>query len=90
MINMREILIVWFLRVADNPSGICEKAKTLFKRFKMQTILWKKLCSNSFTIIILPETVRPAISTFLTTGDGKPCNIGRPSGSATLFPHEES
>ena len=40
-------------------------------------------------LFVCPETVRRTVSNFLNTGDVKPCNIGRPSGSVTLIPHEE-
>ena len=40
-------------------------------------------------LFVCPETVRRTISTFLNTGDVKPCNIGRATGSITLGPHEE-
>ena len=40
-------------------------------------------------LFVLPETVRRTISTFLTTRDVKPYKIGRPTGSVTLFSHEE-
>ena len=40
-------------------------------------------------LFVCPETVRRTVSTFLNTGDVKPCNIGRPTGSVSLIPHEE-
>ena len=38
---------------------------------------------------VCPKTVYQTIRTFLNTGDVKPCRLGRPSGSVTLFEHEE-
>ena len=35
-------------------------------------------------LFVCPETVRRTISTFLNTGDVKPCNIGRPTVGASL------
>ena len=40
-------------------------------------------------LFVLPETVRRTISTFLTTGDVKPGNLGRPTESFDVFLHEE-
>ena len=40
-------------------------------------------------LFVCPETIRRTVSTFLNTGDVKPCNIGRPTGSVSLIPHEE-
>ena len=40
-------------------------------------------------LMVCSETVRRTVSTFLNTGDVKPCNIGRPTGSISLIPHEE-
>ena len=40
-------------------------------------------------LFVSPKTVYRTISTFLNTGDVKPCRLGRPTGSITLFPHGE-
>ena len=40
-------------------------------------------------LFVCPKTVYRTIRTFLNTGDVKPCRLGRPSGSVTLFEHEE-
>ena len=40
-------------------------------------------------LFVPPEPAQRRISTFLTTGAVKPCNIARPTGNVTLFPHEE-
>ena len=40
-------------------------------------------------LFVCPKTVYRTVSTFLTTGDVKPCCLGRPNGSTTLFPHAE-
>ncbi len=40
-------------------------------------------------LFVCPKTVYRTIRTFLNTGDVKPCRLGRPSGSVTLFDHEE-
>jgi transposase len=40
-------------------------------------------------LFVCPKTVYRTIRTFLNTGDVKPCRPGRPTGSITLFPHEE-
>ena len=39
--------------------------------------------------LFAPKTVYRTIRTFLNTGDVKPCRLGRPFGSVTLFEHEE-
>ena len=40
-------------------------------------------------LFVCPKAVYRTIRTFLNTGDVKPCRLGRPSGSVTLFEHEE-
>ncbi len=40
-------------------------------------------------LFICPKTVYQTIRTSLNTGNVKPCRLGRPSGSVTLFEHEE-
>ena len=40
-------------------------------------------------LFVSPRTVYRTVRTFLYTGDVKPCHLGRPSDSTTLFPHEE-
>jgi hypothetical protein len=40
-------------------------------------------------LFVCPKTVYRTIRTFLNTGDVKACRLGRPTGSITLFPHEE-
>ena len=40
-------------------------------------------------LFVSPKTVYRTIRTFLNTGDVKPCRLGRPTGSVTLFPHQE-
>jgi transposase len=40
-------------------------------------------------LFVSSRTVYRTVSTFMNTGDVKPCRLGRPSGSITLFPHEE-
>ena len=40
-------------------------------------------------LFVCPKTVYRTVSTFLTTGDVKPCSLGGPNGSTTLFPHAE-
>ena len=40
-------------------------------------------------LFVSPKAVYRTIRTFLNTGDVKPCRLGRPSGSATLFEHKE-
>ena len=40
-------------------------------------------------LFVSPKTVYRTITTFLNPGDVKPCRLGRPTGSITLFPHEE-
>ena len=40
-------------------------------------------------LFVCPKTAYRTIRTFLNTGDVKPCRLGRPSGSVTLFEHEE-
>ena len=40
-------------------------------------------------LFVRAETVQRTVSNFLNTGDVKPYNMGRPSGSVTLIPHEE-
>ena len=52
----------------------------------MQKVTKKLLYMQLF---VSPRTVLRTVRTFLHTGDVKPCRIGRPTGSTTLFPHEE-
>ena len=40
-------------------------------------------------LFVSSKTVYRTIRTFLNTGDVKPCRLGRPSESVTLFEHEE-
>ncbi len=40
-------------------------------------------------LFVCPKTVYRTLSTFWNTGDVKPCRMGRPTGSVSLFPHEE-
>ncbi len=40
-------------------------------------------------LFVCPKTVYRTIRTFLNTGNVKSCRLGRPSGSVTLFEHEE-
>ena len=40
-------------------------------------------------LFVCPKTVYLTIRTFLNTGDVKPCRLGRPFGSVTLFEREE-
>ena len=40
-------------------------------------------------LFVSSKALYRTISTFLITGDVKPCRLGRPIGSITLFPHEE-
>ena len=40
-------------------------------------------------LFVCPKTVYRTIRTFLNTGDVKPCRLGRPFGSVTLFELEE-
>ena len=40
-------------------------------------------------LFVCPKTVYRTIRTFLNTGDVKPCRLGRPFQSVTLFEHEE-
>ena len=40
-------------------------------------------------LFVCLKTVYRTIRTFLNMGDVKPCRLGRPSGSVTLFEHEE-
>ena len=47
---------------------------------------YKEIASQLF---VSPRTVLRTFRTFLHTGDVEPCRIGRPTGSTTLFPHEE-
>ena len=47
---------------------------------------YKEIASQLF---VCPKTVYRTI-TFLNSGDVKPYRLGRPTGSASLFDHEES
>jgi transposase len=40
-------------------------------------------------LFVCSKTVYRTVRTFLNTGDVKPCRLGYPTGSITLFPHEE-
>ena len=40
-------------------------------------------------LFVSPKALYRTISTFLNTGNVKPCRLGCPTGSITLFPHEE-
>ena len=40
-------------------------------------------------LFVCPKTVSQTVATFLNTGDVKLYCLGRPTGSVTLFPHEE-
>ncbi len=67
-----------------------QHAKTLLGRFTMENgistnILPEKLFVYPKTVYLTGRLYR----TFLNTGDVKSCRLGRPSGSVSLFEHEE-
>ena len=49
-------------------------------------ISYREIASQLF---VSPRTVLMTVRTFLHTGDEKTCRTGRPTGSTTLFLHEE-
>ena len=61
-------------------------------RWKMvyQKLFYEKSYEEiALQLFVCPKTVYRTIRTFLNTGDVKPCRLGRPTLSITLFPHEE-
>ena len=78
----------------DQVRRILYNATSVFGRFTLANGIPKTFFEKSYEKIALqlfvsPKTVYRTISTFLNTGDVKPCRLGRPTGSITLFPHEE-
>ena len=58
-------------------------------RMVYQMLFYEKSYEEiALQLFVCPKTVYRTIRTFLNTGDVKPCRLGRPTGSITLFPHE--
>ena len=59
-------------------------------RMVYQRLFYEKSYEEiALQVFVCPKTGYRTIRTFLNTGDVKPCRLGRPTGSITLFPHEE-
>ena len=74
--------------------NLFENAETIFGYLRWRMIFQRLFYGRSYEEIALQlfvssRTVYRTVSTFMNTGDVKPCRLGRPSGSITLFPHEE-
>ena len=56
-----------------------------------QRLCYEKIYEQiALQLFVSPKTVHKTIRTFLNTaGDVKSYRLGRPTGSITLFPHEE-
>ena len=69
-------------------------ATSVFGRFTLANGIPKTFFEKSYEkiamqLFVSQKTVYRTTSTFLNAGDVKPCRLGRPTGSITLFPHEE-
>ena len=61
-------------------------AEDLRWRMIFQRLLYERSYVAIVSLLfVFPETVQRTISTFLSTGVVKPCNIGRPTGGASLY-----
>ena len=59
-------------------------------RMIFQRIFYRRMYDEIATqLFVSSKTVYRTCTTFFNTGDVKPCCFGRPTGSVTLFLHEE-
>ena len=59
-------------------------------RMVFQHKLYQRTYENiASDLFVCRKTVQRTCRTFYNTGDVRACRVGRPTGSTTLFPHEE-